>query len=187
MDTYNALLKLYINYMDRIQAEPLTWDHAKPDEVIKLEWRHPDRRPVVVTSTFHFQMIVQAQIILLTYGPDHGDTKTSELFRQLLSYWSPRPPVAFYADGRANPEFELVPVWLKFRMIRSDVQVLVDSVLEGLHASDLVLFIQSFGIPTASMTKLLRALDRMVAQDLEGIQKATKGELTAYCTQRPAL
>ena len=59
-------------------------------------------------------------------------------------------------------------------MIRSDVQVLVDSVLEGLHASDLVLFIQSFGIPTASMTKLLMALDKMVTVDLAGIQRATK-------------
>ena len=47
-------------------------------------------------------------------------------------------------------------------MVRSDVSVLVDSVVQSLKPKELVLFLQSFGIPTASMSKLLHALDSAV-------------------------
>ena len=57
VDTFNALLKLYITYMDRIRTEPLTWEHAKPEEVITLEWSYPDTgAKVAVTQIVHFQV-----------------------------------------------------------------------------------------------------------------------------------
>ena len=59
--------------------------------------------------------------------------------------------------------------WLKLKMIRSSIPVLVDSALRDLDPQQLVLFIQSFGIPVDSMTKLLRTLDTAVTADLEAV------------------
>ena len=60
--------------------------------------------------------------------------------------------------------------WLKLKMIRSSIPVLVDSALRDLEPSQLVLFIQSFGIPVDSMTKLLQTLDTAVTADLEAVR-----------------
>ena len=59
--------------------------------------------------------------------------------------------------------------WLKLKMIRSSIPVLVDSALRDLDPQQLVLFIQSFGIPVDSMTKLLQTLDTAVTADLEAV------------------
>ena len=60
--------------------------------------------------------------------------------------------------------------WLKLKMIRSSIPVLVDSALRDLDPQQLVLFIQSFGIPVDSMTKLLQTLDTAVTADLEAVR-----------------
>ena len=57
----------------------------------------------------------------------------------------------------------LCPDWLKLCMIRSSVDALVDTALKDLEPGQLILFIQSFGIPVSSMYKMLQALDRMNA------------------------
>ena len=46
--------------------------------------------------------------------------------------------------------------------IPSKAGLLVDAALNDLEPQKLVLFIQSFGIPVASMSKLLQKLDRIV-------------------------
>ena len=46
----------------------------------------------------------------------------------------------------------LYPDWLKLRMVRSSTARLVDAALADLEPAQLVLFIQSFGVPVASMT-----------------------------------
>ena len=46
-----------------------------------------------------------------------------------------------------DPEVVLIPDWLKLKMIRSEVPSLVDAALVELDPQQLVLFIQSFGIP----------------------------------------
>ena len=46
-----------------------------------------------------------------------------------------------------NKEVVLIPDWLKLKMIRSEVPSLVDAALVELVPHQLVLFIQSFGIP----------------------------------------
>ncbi len=56
-------------------------------------------------------------------------------------------PRAFLVES--NKEVVLIPDWLKLKMIRSDVSVLVDAALIELDPQQLVLFIQSFGIPVA--------------------------------------
>lgn len=50
-----------------------------------------------------------------------------------------------------SEEALLIPDWLKLRMIRSRVPRLVEEALTDLEPPQLILFIQSFGIPVASM------------------------------------
>lgn len=45
----------------------------------------------------------------------------------------------------------LFPDWLKLRMIRSNVERLVEEALMDLKPDQLLLFIQSFGIPVEAM------------------------------------
>lgn len=108
--------------------------------------------------------IIHAVVILLTYGEPKVDLESC--FNQLLDIWFPstgEPPQAFLVD--TSEEALLHPDWLKLRMIRSSVAPLVDAALKDLEPKELILFIQSFGIPVASMTKLLHALDRMIQQN----------------------
>ncbi|GIY65222.1 integrator complex subunit 1 [Caerostris extrusa] len=77
---------------------------------------------------------------------------------------------AFLVD--TSEEALLLPDWLKLRMIRSSVGVLVDAALKDLDPSQLVLFIQSFGIPVTSMSKLLRTLDLAVEMDSYSVEQA---------------
>ena len=177
-ETYFALLRLFVSYMDKIRtrgedATQSAW--SENQEMITIFWHDQPGQPSW-TATVHF-FVVHAQIILLTYGPlptsaelgksDNG--KMQELFSHLLSMWHPVPR-AFLMD--TSEEAVLIPDWLKLKMIRSDVEVLVDSALHELEPDQLVLFIQSFGIPVASMTKLLNALDRAVKTEYDGVNKA---------------
>lgn len=117
-------------------------------------------------ATLHI-LFVHAMVILLTYGEPNTDWQQQQqqesCFRHLLAVWFPAGqdlPQAFLVE--TSEEALLYPDWLKLRMIRSSVQALVDGALKDLEPGQLILFIQSFGIPVASMTKLLQALDRMV-------------------------
>lgn len=116
-------------------------------------------------------LVIHAMTILLTYGPpessesDELNRQGSIYFGQLLDVWFPAggihpPPQAYLVE--TTEEALLYPDWLKLRMIRSPVDALVDTALKDLEPAQLILFIQSFGIPVPSMTKLLTALDRMV-------------------------
>ena len=90
------------------------------------------------------------QIILLTYGPHQAIAREGDLFGQLLSIWNPSRgadmPRAFMVNAPER-EVDLIPDWLKLKMIRSEVSPLVDAALVELDPGKLVLFIQSFGIP----------------------------------------
>eukprot|EP00057_Strongylocentrotus_purpuratus_P016152 XP_011670626.1 PREDICTED: integrator complex subunit 1-like [Strongylocentrotus purpuratus] len=86
-------------------------------------------------------------------------------FTYLLGTWCPGnapPPSAYLVD--TSEEALLLPDWLKLRMIRSSVDQLVIAALQDLEPAQLVLFIQSFGIPVQSMSKLLAHLDAAVVQ-----------------------
>jgi len=132
---------------------------------------------------------VHAQIILLTYG---RRSNNSELFIKLLTMWFPQGqelPHAYLVD--TSEEALLIPDWLKLKMIRSCVPVLVDSALRDLEPHQLVLFIQSFGIPVESMSKLLVTLDTAVREDLESVSdsvlvKDYNGQLVAVQHNRGA-
>lgn len=107
-------------------------------------------------------LVVHAMVILLTYDQVDND----DLFDQLLEIWFPKnhdPPKAYLVD--TGEEALLIPDWLKLRMIRSNIPRLVDAALRELEAYQLVLFVQSFGVPVDAMTKLLHLLDAAVQVD----------------------
>uniref|UniRef100_S4RBI7 Integrator complex subunit 1 INTS2-binding domain-containing protein n=1 Tax=Petromyzon marinus TaxID=7757 RepID=S4RBI7_PETMA len=115
------------------------------------------------TATMHI-LVVHALVILLTLGPLDG-TRNGD-FAYLLDVWfSDRQPLptAFLVD--TSEEALLLPDWLKLRMIRSEVSRLVDAALQELEVQQLILFVQSFGIPVCSMSKLLHHLDQAVTSD----------------------
>ena len=173
-ETYLALLRLFVQYMDKIRTRGEDSTHSawsENQEMITVVWQGVPSW----TATVHF-FVVHAQIILLTYGPLNVNKNTAsdnmkmqELFNHLLSMWHPVPR-AYLMD--TSEEAVLIPDWLKLKMIRSDVEVLVDSALHELEPDQLVLFIQSFGIPVASMSKLLSALDKTVVSEFAGVNKA---------------
>lgn len=122
-------------------------------------------------------------------------------FYALLDIWFPdkKPlPTAFLVD--TSEEALLLPDWLKLRMIRSEVSRLVDAgrtcqstekcycvthlytffnaticvfllALQDLEPQQLLLFVQSFGIPVSSMSKLLQYLDQAVSHDPQTLEQ----------------
>ena len=110
-------------------------------------------------------LVVHAMVILLTYGAPQLEQQ-STCFGQLLEIWFPASgiqPQAYLVE--TTEEANLYPDWLKLRMIRSPADALVDTALKDLEPAQLILFIQSFGIPVSSMSKLLQTLDRMVREN----------------------
>lgn len=154
--TLNAFKRIFCNYLEKARAprgEGYTWSESQ-DQIL-VQWSTGEE------CTMHI-LVVHAMIILLTYdvSDDEG------LFMKLLSTWFPEnaePPKAFLVD--TSEEALLIPDWLKLRMIRSNVPRLVDAALKDLEPQQLVLFIQSFGIPVLSMSKLLHTLDIAVQID----------------------
>ena len=71
-----------------------------------------------------------------------------------ICYFSQELPRAYLVD--TSEEALLIPDWLKLKMIRSSVGVLVDSALKDLDPQQLVLFIQ---VRICSLPDLFKAFD----------------------------
>ncbi|KAM7091720.1 LOW QUALITY PROTEIN: integrator complex subunit 1 [Ciconia maguari] len=140
--------------------EVYSWSESQ-DQVF-LRWTSGE------TATMHI-LVVHAMVILLTLGPPQaGDGD----FYTLLDIWFPEKkplPTAFLVD--TSEEALLLPDWLKLRMIRSEVPRLVDAALQDLEPQQLLLFVQSFGIPVSSMSKLLQYLDQAVSHDPQTLEQ----------------
>lgn len=160
----NAFLTIFSTYIRRMrktkEGEDLySWSESQ-DQVF-LRWTTGE------TATMHI-LVVHAMVILLTLGPPKGDSD----FYTLLDIWFPdkKPlPTAFLVD--TSEEALLLPDWLKLRMIRSEVSRLVDAALQDLEPQQLLLFVQSFGIPVSSMSKLLQYLDQTVSHDPQSLEQ----------------
>ncbi|XP_045318249.1 integrator complex subunit 1 isoform X2 [Leopardus geoffroyi] len=160
-----ALLSIFSRYVRRMRKskegeEVYSWSESQ-DQVF-LRWTGGE------TATMHI-LVVHAMVILLTLGPPRaGDGE----FQALLDIWFPEKqplPTAFLVD--TSEEALLLPDWLKLRMIRSEVPRLVDAALQDLEPQQLLLFVQSFGIPVSSMSKLLQYLDQAVAHDPQTLEQ----------------
>ncbi|XP_062868566.1 integrator complex subunit 1 [Trichomycterus rosablanca] len=159
-----ALISIFSTYIRRMRktkdGEDLySWSESQ-DQVF-LRWTTGE------TATMHI-LVVHAMVILLTLGPPKGESD----FFSLLEIWFPdkKPlPTAFLVD--TSEEALLLPDWLKLRMIRSEVSRLVDAALQDLEPQQLLLFVQSFGIPVSSMSKLLQYLDQAVSHDTQALEQ----------------
>ncbi|XP_051995791.1 integrator complex subunit 1 [Xyrauchen texanus] len=160
----SALTSIFSTYISRMRktkdGEDLySWSESQ-DQVF-LRWTTGE------TATMHI-LVVHAMVILLTLGPPKGESE----FYTLLDIWFPdkKPlPTAFLVD--TSEEALLLPDWLKLRMIRSEVSRLVDAALQDLELQQLLLFVQSFGIPVSSMSKLLQYLDQAVSHDPQTLEQ----------------
>ncbi|NXX46962.1 INT1 protein, partial [Tricholaema leucomelas] len=160
-----ALLSIFSRYIKRMRQskegeEVYSWSESQ-DQVF-LRWTSGE------AATMHI-LVVHAMVILLTLGPPQaGDGD----FYTLLDIWFPEKkplPTAFLVD--TSEEALLLPDWLKLRMIRSEVPRLVDAALQDLEPQQLLLFVQSFGIPVSSMSKLLQYLDQAVSHDPQTLEQ----------------
>jgi integrator complex subunit 1 len=120
---------------------------------------------------------IHALIILLS------ESKELTGAMELLDYFFPAGnaayPQAFSVE--TDEKVQILPDWLKLKMIRSSIERMVDVALQDLSPEQLILFIQSFGTPKDSMSKLLALLDAGVVQDTENINDAILNR--AYLTQ----
>ncbi|XP_023242494.1 integrator complex subunit 1-like [Centruroides sculpturatus] len=167
-----AISDIFIKYLRKAKEpskEAYSWSSSQGH--ILVHWSTGE------AATMHI-LVVHAMIILLTYGPPNNPSQ----FYELLQTWFPsdcNPPQAFLVD--TSEEAQLLPDWLKLRMIRSSVDILVDAALKDLEPDELVLFVQSFGLPVSSMSKLLHTLDLAVEYDSSAVEQVVVDK--AYMSQ----
>lgn len=180
-ETLMFLMKIFHRYLIKAREPRKEHPSWSENQDILVTWSKG------VESTMHI-LVVHAMVILLSYGP----CSDKAVFDELLEAWFPKSgqlPKGYLID--TSEEALLYPDWLKLRMIRSEVEVLVEAALADLEPRDLVLFIQSFGIPVESMSRLLAALDQSVLLDDDAvanavIDKVYMAQLVAVQRQRGA-
>ncbi|XP_042197003.1 integrator complex subunit 1 [Callorhinchus milii] len=156
-----AIFSRYVKRMRKTKEDEEVYSWSESQDQVFLRWTTGE------TATMHI-LVVHAMVILLTLGPPQGESD----FHHLLDVWFPdkKPlPTAFLVD--TSEEALLLPDWLKLRMIRSEVSRLVDAALQDLEPQQLILFVQSFGIPVSSMSKLLQYLDQAVSHDPQTLEQ----------------
>uniref|UniRef100_A0A182NU73 Uncharacterized protein n=1 Tax=Anopheles dirus TaxID=7168 RepID=A0A182NU73_9DIPT len=161
IQTLNCLFVMFNNFLIKLRDAKVI-PHAFTE--------YPDLLLVQFADESHCHIhlnIIQAFVILLTHS------SFISVAGQILDYWFPEsspPPQAFTVDG-AEPVC-ILPDWLKLKMIRSSVERLVDAALQDLTPDQIVLFVQNFGTPVSSMSKLLALLDRAVIVQYEAVNAA---------------
>ncbi|XP_026302988.1 integrator complex subunit 1 [Piliocolobus tephrosceles] len=161
----SALLSIFSRYVRRMRQskegeEVYSWSESQ-DQVF-LRWSSGE------TATMHI-LVVHAMVILLTLGPPRADDSE---FQALLDIWFPEEkplPTAFLVD--TSEEALLLPARPPRRLLGSEVLRLMDAALQDLEPQQLLLFVQSFGIPVSSMSKLLQFLDQAVAHDPQTLEQ----------------
>ncbi|KAI5704862.1 hypothetical protein M8J75_009507 [Diaphorina citri] len=168
LDAMLNIIYKYFNEALQPEGESFVWSESQDHVLVK--W------PTGEHCTCNI-LVVHAMVILYSHLPmkcpkQHYDAV--QTYNNMLEGWFPldpaRRPRAFLVD--TSEEALLIPDWLKLRMIRSKVPRLVDAALEDLEPAQLLLFIQSFGIPVASMSILLETLDQAVSEDPATVESA---------------
>ncbi len=144
--------------------EPMKDNHqwSESHEQVLVQWSEAG-----VEATLNI-LIVHAIVILITSYVTPMSTNvvgkkvkakgmkaTTDLkYNELLDMWFPKQKAHSPKGLFLNiiEEAQLFPDWIKLRLIRSNNQRLVSAASEDLDIEQLVLFVQSFGIPVQSMT-----------------------------------
>ncbi|XP_019564410.2 integrator complex subunit 1 [Aedes albopictus] len=160
VQTLNCLFVMFNNFLIKLREYKITQAFAEYQDLLLVQFADE--------SQCHIHLnIIQAFVILLTHST------YIPMAAQILDYWFPEgapPPQAFNLD--TSEPVQILPDWLKLKMIRSNVDRLVDAALQGLTPDQIVLFVQNFGTPINSMSKLLALLDRAVIEQFEAVNNA---------------
>ncbi|RWS07795.1 Integrator complex subunit 1-like protein [Dinothrombium tinctorium] len=162
-DTFiSSALKIFENYLKFAEKECKKEDckNFNSQDHILVQWVESEKSLVLNI------LIVHAMIILLTFGPTN---LCNDAYENMLETWfCEPPPKAFLVD--TNEEALLIPDWIKLKLMKSPSSRLVDAALRDIDTSQLLLFIQSFGLPVSSMEKLLSQLDVICELDPEAVK-----------------
>ncbi|KAG6442018.1 integrator complex subunit 1 isoform X2 [Manduca sexta] len=173
--TLHALTQIFYTHLQKVRSgaaeEESTWSCG---ERVALLW--PSGRRALLPL-----VLAHAHLKLLCYGPSIYDTD-QEMYSWLESVWvGADAPTAQLAGATAveGEEAVLLPDWLRLHLVRSARPALLEAGLRALPAHKLALFIQTFGMPVASMSALLRALDASPAGAVArlGVERAYMAQL----------
>ncbi|EDV37526.1 uncharacterized protein Dana_GF11361 [Drosophila ananassae] len=170
IQTLKCLFVMFNNYIIKLREyrEPYEWTEY-PD-LLMVQFDDGVQLPLHI-------IIIHAFIILLTYSNINMPESIP-----ILDYWFPpgRPaPLAFLPT--THEQVQLLPDWLKLKMIRSSVDRLIEAALNDLTPDQIVLFVQNFGTPVNSMSKLLAMLDTAVLEQFDLVKDAILNK--AYLAQ----
>eukprot|EP00794_Sanderia_malayensis_P009153 gene9152-10125_t len=161
MKTYEALLKIYTKaLLMSMDTSELQWSDNQ--EQVYVSWSDETIHSNM-SANLHVR-VIHAVIVLLTTGPPCGDGQDSE-YKLLLDTWFPEQGHYEVRLADTGEEAFLLQDWLRMKMVTSNVSRLVDTALQGLSPGQLVMFMQTFGLPVASISKLLHCLDKAVVED----------------------
>lgn len=171
IQTLKCLFVMFNNYIIKLREfhEPYEWTEY-PD-LLMVQFHDGVQLPLHIN-------IIHAFIILLTYSNSNMPESIP-----ILDYWFPagRPPPVAYLPSMPQEQIQLLPDWLKLKMIRSSVDRLIEAALNDLTPDQIVLFVQNFGTPVNSMSKLLAMLDTAVLEQFDLVKNAILNK--AYLAQ----
>ncbi|EDW71383.1 integrator complex subunit 1 [Drosophila virilis] len=171
IQTLKCLFVMFNNYIIKLREfhEPYEWTEY-PD-LLMVQFEDGVQLPLHIN-------IIHAFIILLTYS----NSSMAESV-PILDYWFPpgRPAPVAFLPTMPQEQIQLLPDWLKLKMIRSPVDRLIEAALNDLTPDQIVLFVQNFGTPVNSMSKLLAMLDTAVLEQFDLVKNAILNK--AYLAQ----
>ncbi|XP_059607685.1 integrator complex subunit 1 [Phlebotomus argentipes] len=160
--TLNCLFVMFSTYFKHLKEQKQTISWPEYQDVIMVRFYDGAELPIHLN-------ILHALVILLTFSgaqPINMD--------EIIDYWFPVNnfiPTGWQIETMET--VQILPDWLKLKMIRSSVDRLVDAALQNLTPDQVLLFLQSFGTPILSMSKLLALLDRIVIEKSDFVQSAS--------------
>lgn len=164
-DLLSSCIRIFSCSLDKIREEKeedIIIPFMYHKEYVTVSWGDIENK-----STLHI-LILQALMVLLTYDPPQIDTVVRQ-WEKLVNLWFSDPMPVCYLF-KQEEEALLLADWLKLKLMRSSCPTLVDAALKDSDLPQLLLFIQSFGIPVSSMEKILQALDKACDADIDSVR-----------------
>jgi len=166
--TYQALLQLFTCGLQKsLQSSEFSLQWSIDQQKVHVNWG---------VGTLHANMsanlhirVIHASIVLLTCSPSPDNNADYAL---LLKTWFPEAGQYEVRLADTGEEAVILHDWLRMKMVRSGLPQLVNSALTGLVPEQLVLFMQTFGLPVESVSKLLHSLDEAAVENPSELSQA---------------
>ncbi|XP_053212100.1 integrator complex subunit 1-like [Panonychus citri] len=156
-----SCIKLYYDYMISLEnqvKEEWETENQSSNELVLVKW--PTHSAVIHT------LYIQGLLVLLTCEPP---LSALDQYNRLITMWftdsMPRGILV-----KTQEEAPLLNDWIRLKLLRSASPLIIEAALRDLETHQLVMFFQSFGLPAASMQRLLEALDCASETDPETVK-----------------